>query len=102
MTDTLDRKLDTLPNRPGVYMFKDAGDEILYIGKAKSLRSRVRGHFSQDPATSIKNREMLRRAADVDTIVVGSEAEALLLESNLIKTHQPRFDIRLKDDKRYP
>ena len=102
MTDTLDRKLETLPSRPGVYMFKDAGGEILYIGKAKSLRSRVRGHLSQDPATSIKNREMLRRAADVDTIVVGSEAEALLLESNLIKTHQPRFNIRLKDDKRYP
>ncbi len=99
---TLDRKLDTLPNQPGVYLFKDAGGEILYIGKAKSLRSRVRGHFSQDPATSIKNREMLRRAEDVDTIVVGSEAEALLLESNLIKTHQPRFNIRLKDDKRYP
>ena len=102
MTDTLDRKLETLPDRPGVYTFKDADGEILYIGKAKSLRGRVRGHFSQDPATSIKNREMLRRAADVDTIVVGSEAEALLLESNLIKTHQPRFNIRLKDDKRYP
>lgn len=100
--DVLDRKLDTLPNRPGVYMFKDAAGEILYIGKAKSLRSRVRGHVSQDPTTSIKNREMLRRAADVETIVVGSEAEALLLESNLIKTHQPRFNIQLKDDKRYP
>jgi excinuclease ABC subunit C len=102
VTDTLDRKLDTLPSQPGVYMFKDAGGEILYVGKAKSLRSRVRGHFNQDPTTSIKNREMLRRAEDVDTIVVGSEAEALLLESNLIKTHQPRFNIRLKDDKRYP
>ncbi|MFO7893521.1 MAG: excinuclease ABC subunit UvrC [Longimicrobiales bacterium] len=102
MTDTLDRKLESLPNRPGVYMFKDAGGEILYIGKAKSLRSRVRGHLSRDPMTSIKNREMLRRAADVDTIVVGSEVEALLLESNLIKSHQPRFNIRLKDDKRYP
>ncbi len=102
MTETLDRKLKTLPDRPGVYMFKDAGGEILYIGKAKSLRSRVRGHFSQDPSISIKQREMLRRATDVDTIVVGSEAEALLLESNLIKSHQPRFNIRLKDDKRYP
>ncbi|MEJ2502916.1 MAG: GIY-YIG nuclease family protein, partial [Gemmatimonadota bacterium] len=102
MKDTLDRKLRTLPTRPGVYMFKDAAGEILYIGKAKSLRSRVRGHFSADPTHSLKQREMLRRAADIDTIVVGSEAEALLLENNLIKTHQPRFNIRLKDDKRYP
>ncbi|MFW5952374.1 MAG: excinuclease ABC subunit UvrC, partial [Gemmatimonadota bacterium] len=100
--DALDRKLKHLPARPGVYMFKDARGEILYIGKAKSLRSRVRGHFSHDPSYSVKQEEMLRRAADVDTIVVGSEAEALLLENNLIKTHQPRFNIRLKDDKRYP
>ncbi len=102
MTDTLERKLKHLPTRPGVYMFKDAAGEILYIGKAKSLRSRVRGHFSYDAGHSVKQEEMVRRAADVDTIVVGSEAEALLLENNLIKTHQPRFNIRLKDDKRYP
>jgi len=102
VTETLDRKLKHLPTRPGVYMFKDAAGEILYIGKAKSLRSRVRGHFSHDPTHSVKQAEMVRRARDVDTIVVGSEAEALLLENNLIKTHQPRFNIRLKDDKRYP
>jgi excinuclease ABC subunit C len=83
-------------------MFKDADGEILYIGKAKSLRSRVRGHFTSDPGYSLKHQELVRRAEDVDTIVVGSEAEALLLENNLIKTHQPRFNIRLKDDKRYP
>ncbi len=102
MNETLDRKLKALPTRPGVYTFKDADGEILYIGKAKSLRSRVRGHFTSDPGSSLKQRELVRRAADVDTIVVGSEAEALLLENNLIKTHQPRFNIRLKDDKRYP
>jgi excinuclease ABC subunit C len=102
VTDTLDKKLKALPTRPGVYMFKDAGGDILYIGKAKSLRSRVRGHFSADLSHSLKQQEMLRRAVDLDTIVVGSEAEALLLENNLIKTHQPRFNIRLKDDKRYP
>jgi excinuclease ABC subunit C len=102
VTDKLDRKLRHLPDRPGVYMFKDARGEILYIGKAKALRSRVRGHFSQDAGVSMKQQEMLRRATDVDSIVVGSEAEALLLESNLIKSHQPRFNIRLKDDKRYP
>jgi excinuclease ABC subunit C len=98
----LERKLKHLPTRPGVYLFRDAGGEILYIGKAKSLRARVRGHFSQDQGQSVKQEEMVRRVADVETMVVGSEAEALLLESNLVKTHQPRFNIRLKDDKRYP
>jgi excinuclease ABC subunit C len=98
----LDRKLNTLPTRPGVYFFKDAQAEILYIGKAKSLRSRVRSHFAMDGATSLKNREMLRRVDDIDSIVVGSEAEALLLEANLIKQHRPRFNIQLRDDKRYP
>jgi excinuclease ABC subunit C len=98
----LERKLKHLPTRPGVYLFKDAGGEILYIGKAKSLRARVRGHFTQDSGYSLKQEELVRRVADVETMVVGSEAEALLLESNLVKTHQPRFNIRLKDDKRYP
>ena len=102
MNENLDRKLKTLPTRPGVYLFKDAAGDILYIGKAKSLRARVRGHFASDAAWSAKQQEMVRRIEDVDTIVVGSEAEALLLENNLIKTHQPRFNIRLKDDKRYP
>ncbi len=102
MTDgTLQKKLRHLPSRPGVYLFRDARGEILYIGKAKSLRSRVRSHFSPEP-TSLKNREMLRRVSDVETIVVGSEAEALLLEANLIKAHHPRFNIQLRDDKRYP
>jgi excinuclease ABC subunit C len=100
--DELDRKLRQLPGRPGVYFLKDADGEILYIGKANSLRARVRSHFAVDAATSLKNREMLRRVADLDTIVVGSEAEALLLEANLIKEHRPRFNIQLRDDKRYP
>ncbi len=98
----LERKLKHLPTRPGVYLFKDAGGEILYVGKAKSLRARVRGHFNRDAGQSIKQDELVRRTADVETLVVGSEAEALLLEATLIKTHQPRFNIRLKDDKRYP
>jgi excinuclease ABC subunit C len=100
--ESIEQKLNSLPTRPGVYFFKDAGSDILYIGKAKSLRARVRGHFAVDAATSLKNREMLRRVADIDTIVVGSEAEALLLEANLIKEHRPRFNIQLRDDKRYP
>jgi excinuclease ABC subunit C len=98
----LEFKLKHLPTRPGVYLFRDAGGGILYIGKAKSLRARVRGHFSHDAAHSVKQEELVRRVADVETVVVGSEAEALLLESNLVKAHQPRFNIRLKDDKRYP
>jgi excinuclease ABC subunit C len=102
VTNDLERKLKHLPSRPGVYLFRDAAGEILYIGKAKSLRVRVRGHFVHDPGHSLKQDELVRRAADVETIVVGSEAEALLLEANLVKAHQPRFNIRLKDDKRYP
>jgi excinuclease ABC subunit C len=98
----IEPKLNSMPARPGVYFFKDAEGGILYIGKAKSLRARVRSHFVVDAATSLKNREMLRRVTDIDTIVVGSEAEALLLEANLIKEHRPRFNIQLRDDKRYP
>ena len=101
MLESLDKKLQHLPTRPGVYMFKDARDQIIYIGKAKSLRARVRNHFAPD-AISLKQREMVKRIRDVDTMVVGSEAEALLLEANLIKAHHPRFNIQLKDDKRYP
>jgi excinuclease ABC subunit C len=101
VTAELEKKLQHLPTRPGVDLFKDRRGEMLYIGKARSLRARVRNHFGVDPA-SVKNAEMVRRIADVDTIVVGSESEALLLEANLIKQHQPRFNIRLRDDKRYP
>jgi len=98
----LQKKLAHLPARPGVYLFKDAGGEILYVGKANSLRSRVGSYFSRGNDHSLKTRELVRRIADVDTIVVGSEAEALLLEANLIKAHHPRFNIQLRDDKRYP
>lgn len=98
----LGHKIAQLPTRPGVYMLKDATGETLYIGKANSLRTRVRSHFHMDSGTSPKNREMLRRVTDVETIVVGSEMEALLLEANLIREVQPRFNIRYRDDKRYP
>lgn len=98
----LQAKLQHLPVQPGVYLFKDEQGEILYIGKAKSLRARVRSYFSRGADPSLKTRELVRRIADVDTIVVGSEVEALLLEANLIKTHRPRFNIQLRDDKRYP
>jgi len=95
-------KMSHLPESPGVYLWKDAGGEVLYVGKAKRLRSRVRSYFASDHATSLKTRVMVQRVADLDTIVVPSEAHALILEANLIKEHRPRFNIALRDDKSYP
>jgi excinuclease ABC subunit C len=91
-----------LPDGPGVYLWKDAGGKVLYVGKAKNLRSRVRSYLASDHSGSIKNARLRQLIADVDTIVVSSEAQSLLLENNLIKEYQPRFNIRLKDDKSYP
>jgi excinuclease ABC subunit C len=96
------RKLDSLPTEPGVYLWKDRDGAVLYVGKARSLRGRVRSYVSaEDPATP--QQQLLRRLIhDVDTIVVRSESQSLLLENNLIKEYQPRFNVRLKDDKSYP
>ncbi len=102
MNEVLQRKLETLPEGPGVYLWKDEAGEVVYIGKAKSLRSRVRSYFASDHADSPKNQLLLRRIADVDTIVVPDELASLLLENNLIKEYLPRFNVRLKDDKSYP
>ena len=101
-SDPLQRKLDTLPDGPGVYLWKDAHGEILYVGKAKRLKSRVRSYFATDFDASPKNRLLQRLIADVETIVVTSEAQSLILENNLIKEYRPRFNVRLKDDKSYP
>lgn len=98
----LDRKLDTLPDGPGVYLWKGRDGAVLYVGKAKNLRSRVRSYFAADHALSPKTQLLVRQIADVETIVVANEADSLLLENNLIKEHQPRFNVRLKDDKSYP
>ena len=94
-------QLKNLPTRPGVYLYKDAAGAVVYVGKAGSLRPRVRSYFSA-AAQSPKTREMMRHVASLDTIVVATEAEALILESNLIKEYKPRFNIQLRDDKRYP
>jgi len=91
-----------LPARPGVYLFRGEDDRVLYVGKAKSLRSRVRSYLNRDPGRSLKVRELVRRARRVEAIVLDSEAEALLLEWNLIREHEPRFNIQLRDDKSYP
>lgn len=96
------RKLEALPDAPGVYLWKDARGEILYVGKAKSLRDRVRSYFGPEEPRSPEQVALVQQVADLDTIIVPSEAQALLLENNLIKEHQPRFNIRLRDDKSYP
>ena len=100
--EVLARKLETLPDGPGVYLWKDARGDVLYVGKAKRLSSRVRSYFSADFSGSPKHRLLQRLIADVETIVVASEAESLILENNLIKEYRPRFNVRLKDDKSYP
>ncbi len=96
------KALAHLSTKPGVYLFRDPGGTVLYVGKAKSLRSRVRSYFRGVGDLSVKNREMMRHVENVETLVVGSEVEALILEANLIKEHRPRFNILLRDDKTYP
>ncbi len=98
----LQEKLDALPAKPGVYLMKDANGKILYVGKAINLRARVRSYFHASAAYSPKIERLVASIADVDFIVTASELEALILESNLIKRHKPRYNVRLKDDKRYP
>lgn len=95
-------KIPHLPESPGVYLWKDAEGRVLYVGKAKRLRSRVRSYLTGDAPASLKTEAMLRQAVDVDTIVVPTEAHALILEANLIKEYRPRFNIALRDDKSYP
>ncbi|HVN69054.1 MAG TPA: excinuclease ABC subunit UvrC [Candidatus Binatia bacterium] len=99
---TLAARLAQIPDAPGVYMMVGRDDEILYIGKAISLRSRVRSYFQEGAAHHTRTAAMVERVADVRTIVVTNEIEALILEANLIKRHQPPFNVRLRDDKRYP
>jgi excinuclease ABC subunit C len=96
------RKLEALPDKPGVYLWKNAAGEILYVGKAKSLRARVPSYLGPDAGGTPERAALVRQIADVETIVVPSEPQALLLENNLIKEHKPRFNIRLTDDKSYP
>ncbi len=99
--ERIEAKLARLPSRPGVYLHKDENGKILYIGKAVNLRSRVRSYFAQN-VDSFKTLHLRRKIADVETITTDSELEALLLEMTLIKKHRPHYNIRLKDDKRYP
>jgi excinuclease ABC subunit C len=99
---TLDEKLKNLPVAPGVYIHKNADGKIIYVGKAKNLRNRVRQYFQSSRNQDAKTRELVKRIVDFEFIVVDNEVEALVLESNLIKKHKPRYNILLKDDKSYP
>jgi excinuclease ABC subunit C len=95
-------KAAQLPEKPGVYLFKDAGDKVLYVGKARNLRSRVRSYFLESRWIDAKTGSLAREIADLETIVVGNEREALALEHNLIKQYRPKFNVVLRDDKTYP
>lgn len=100
--DDLRLKLEHLPKSPGVYQFKNADGRIIYVGKAKNLRSRVRSYFQDKGGSDPKRDILVSKIADLELLVTDSEVEALLLENNLIKEHSPRYNIRLKDDKSYP
>ena len=103
---TLDEKLKEIPRSPGVYLYKDAAGKIIYIGKAKNLRNRVRSYFQSsrtgDFSYGIKTGELVKQIADVEIIVTDNEVEAFILEATLVKQHQPYFNYKLKDDKSYP
>lgn len=98
----LQDKLETLPTRSGVYLFKDAGGAILYVGKARVLRDRVRSYFQSSRPLDPRRDAMVSEIADLDLVVTDSEMEALALENNLIKRHRPRYNVLLRDDKNHP
>ena len=98
----LQEKIRTLPTRPGVYLYKNADGEVIYVGKAKNLRSRVRSYLLEASQANAKTGSLMREAIDLDYILVDNEHEALALENNLIKQRKPRFNILLRDDKTYP
>ena len=102
ISEKLQGILATLPAKPGCYLMKNAGGTIIYVGKALSVRNRVRSYFHSDAGHDAKTRRLVREIADIEWIVVGSELEALILEMNFIKKHRPKYNVRLKDDKRYP
>ena len=102
MTEELQRKIATLHTGCGVYQFLDVDGARLYVGKAKNLRSRVRSHFGKHEQLEGRHKVLYRKTAAIDTIITDTEAEALILENTLIKKHQPRYNINLRDDKSYP
>ena len=99
---TLEEKLASLPDRPGVYLYRDAKAQVIYIGKAASLRGRVRSYFQESRPHDPKTDALVRHVADLEYIVTDNELEALMLEANLVRKHRPRYNIILRDDKHYP
>ncbi|HLV99575.1 MAG TPA: excinuclease ABC subunit UvrC [Ktedonobacterales bacterium] len=102
MNDKIQATLNSLPTRPGIYLFKDEAGKLLYVGKATSLHNRVRSYFAESADLSPKNRSMVAKIEDIEFIVVGSEVEALILECNYIKQYRPKYNVLLRDDKNYP
>ncbi|RLC70799.1 MAG: excinuclease ABC subunit C, partial [Chloroflexi bacterium] len=97
-----EEQLKALPQKPGVYLFRDASGNVLYVGKGANLHNRVRSYFGAPQVLSPKLQRMVARVSDFEFFVTDSEQEALILECNLIKKHRPRYNVRLKDDKTYP
>jgi excinuclease ABC subunit C len=102
VNENLSSKLDNLPALPGVYIYRNARGTIIYVGKAVSLRSRVRSYFQESRDLDLKTQHMVIEIDDLEYIVTDNEVEALILESNLVKKNQPRYNIKLKDDKSFP
>jgi excinuclease ABC subunit C len=102
MEDRVKEQLESVPAKPGVYLFRDARGDVLYVGKAKSLRPRVRSYFQRTGDGRAQIRQLPERVSDIEVIVTGSEVEALHLEQNLVKRHRPPFNVRLRDDKSFP
>ena len=95
-------KLDRVSDEPGVYLMKDAAGDVIYIGKARNLKKRLASYFKNSGRVDIKAEILVKKISDIETIITRTEKEALILESNLIKRHMPRYNVVLKDDKRYP
>jgi len=102
LTPDLAQKLDTLPERPGVYIYRSSDRKVIYVGKAVILRNRVRSYFHEAARHEPRTRRLVTEIADLEWIVTDTELEALILENELIKRYRPRFNVRLRDDKTYP
>ena len=102
INNELEIKIQNLPQLPGIYQFKDATGKVIYVGKAKNLRNRVRSYFVKSQPPNPKLTALVSKIHDIEVIVTSSEVEALILEANLIKKLKPRYNVNLKDDKSYP
>src|SRR6059058_1626186 len=101
LEETIKRRLQAVPDSPGIYMFRDNRSQVIYVGKALRLRDRLRSYFTPGYAQTARVAELIHRATDFEFVTTANEVEALVLENNLIKNYRPRFNIRLKDDKNY-